>query len=152
MALHLRHRSREVKQRTAFARRVTGSGQADAQPAALPLPTRFNGAMARGMLTVRTNGRGETILEAHRWPESGSPYVCSSVCAHREQGIALQTRWRQQLSDAVLLVSCARALASAGRRTLQLLVPPHATAGEVAAQLGFVGGTERDGYGQVWLR
>src|SRR5215213_5155142 len=84
MALHLGHRSREVKQRTAFARRVTGSGQADAQPAALPLPTRFNGAMARGMLTVRTNGRGETILEAHRWPESGIAYVCSSVCAHRE--------------------------------------------------------------------
>jgi hypothetical protein len=176
--------------------------------------------MARGVLRVRTNGRGETILDVHHWPEPGTSYVCSSLCVHREQGLSLEMPWLrpqdraeihrrlagskgtsgadkgrvlyvverrplgggrrmaaaglitldeqsvrlfrlcfsaetlrdQHLADATLLVACARSLAEAARRTLHMLTPPRAAPGEIAAQFDFVGGTERDRFGQTWVR
>jgi hypothetical protein len=52
--------------------------------------------MAHGWAKVRKNGRGETIFDVHHWSDTRSPFVCSSVCAHRERGLALDPRWRRE--------------------------------------------------------
>jgi hypothetical protein len=177
--------------------------------------------MPRATLNVRSNARGETILDVHRWPAAGTVFVCSSICASREPDLLLDPEWCrpddaaqihrrlapatdqtsgadkgrvlyaieprplagglrtsaaallsvdgralrlfrlcfsaevptvQQPVDATLLVECARELAATGGQQLQMLVPPNARPGDVAAQFGFANGTTSDRFRQIWVR
>src|SRR3954447_23666408 len=49
--------------------------------------------MARGIVNVSKNGRGETLFSVHRWPYAPRErVVCASTCADQE-GVNLSPEW-----------------------------------------------------------